>query len=284
MNLIDSIYDILPELYANPKTNIIFHYTNPTGLNGIISSKKLWLSELSYMNDPNEIKYGMHEFNNEVLGQLNKILKSQKYNENDFQCKILNSMIQKFHDGDFVDERYVFILSFCENGDLLSQWKGYANYGEGYSIGFKINSLKQIDGAILGRVIYDDKKKKAIIAKIIDGIISDEKQYLKLGQEKYMINAFATMHYFSCFFKSSYFTEECEWRLVCHYTENKKLNILLRPSKLGLIPYIEIDISNIFNSIDRIIIGPKLDFFINRKVLSMKVDRQKIVPSSNNLQ
>ena len=39
---------------------------------------------------------------------------------------------------DYIDKYYeTYICSFSENGDLLSQWRGYCPDGEGYAIGFK---------------------------------------------------------------------------------------------------------------------------------------------------
>jgi hypothetical protein len=30
-----------------------------------------------------------------------------------------------------------FAISFCDDGDLLSQWRGYGSFGSGYAIGFE---------------------------------------------------------------------------------------------------------------------------------------------------
>jgi hypothetical protein len=35
----------------------------------------------------------------------------------------------------------IFVVSFCPDGDLLSQWRGYGQSG-GYAIGFDANILK----------------------------------------------------------------------------------------------------------------------------------------------
>jgi hypothetical protein len=35
-----------------------------------------------------------------------------------------------------------FMACFCENGDLLSQWRGYGSLGGGFSLGFKAKQLK----------------------------------------------------------------------------------------------------------------------------------------------
>ena len=183
-----------------------------------------------------------------------------------------------------LENRYVFIASFCENGDLLSQWKGYANYGEGYSISIPINALKEIPNVVIGRVIYNDTRKDAIIDKIIKGILEDKENYDRIGEEKFLETVFLLIEYFSCFFKSQFFEEEKEWRLVFHYKEEFGYKIIHRISKYGTIPYVEIDIPKGVESIENIIVGPKYEITLNRKALIGIFDAKKIQKSSNSLQ
>ena len=42
---------------------------------------------------------------------------------------------------DFHAKTNIYVACFCEIGDLLSQWKGYANFGDGYSIGLRASEL-----------------------------------------------------------------------------------------------------------------------------------------------
>ena len=36
---------------------ILYHYTTPEGLLGILKNKELWYSHIDYLNDESEIKY-----------------------------------------------------------------------------------------------------------------------------------------------------------------------------------------------------------------------------------
>jgi hypothetical protein len=96
MSIVDSIYDILPELYINPATKNIYHYTNSNGLLGILNSKKLWLTEFSYMNDPDEIQHGMKKYYERVLVKLIEILESKKYDSNSYEYRILKKMQESY--------------------------------------------------------------------------------------------------------------------------------------------------------------------------------------------
>ena len=67
----------------------------------------------------------------------------------------------------------IFITCFSEEKDLLSQWKGYANSGFGYSIGFKFSQIierqkmKYFNFATLKKVIYDSDKQEEILTNTI---------------------------------------------------------------------------------------------------------------------
>jgi hypothetical protein len=62
------------------------------------------------------------------------------------------------------------IVSFCENGDLLSQWRAYGAKGSGYSLGFEPSALTRNplgdhfpSSRLLRKAIYDLPTKRALI-------------------------------------------------------------------------------------------------------------------------
>jgi hypothetical protein len=57
-----------------------------------------------------------------------------------------------------------FITCFCENGDLLSQWRGYSDQGEGFAIGFSVAWLLSLKPKWrLIKVIYDRAQQVDLI-------------------------------------------------------------------------------------------------------------------------
>jgi hypothetical protein len=73
----------------------------------------------------------------------------------------------------------IFVTCLCESGDLLSQWRGYAGAGYGYSLGFNTSPLEQMasdSGFILGKCIYDPILQEEIIRQTIDRILNDPNQ------------------------------------------------------------------------------------------------------------
>jgi hypothetical protein len=70
-----------------------------------------------------------------------------------------------------------FVVSFSENGDLLSQWRAYGWLGGGYSIGFHPSALfaavrrhedKPHTGCVLRKVKYQQNQKLEMIRKRIE--------------------------------------------------------------------------------------------------------------------
>jgi hypothetical protein len=112
-----------------------------------------------------------------------------------------------------------FVASFCENGDLLSQWRGYGGVGGGYAIGMsreRLNDLASSQDYELVRLMYGEVEQEAQLetalresVQIARELVSDdqftENMTLMLG-----IAFTAAM----LSIKNLHFREEDEWRLV----------------------------------------------------------------------
>src|SRR5205085_10103226 len=65
----------------------------------------------------------------------------------------------------------VYVASFCENGDLLSQWRAYGAFGGGYAVGFSSIGLYGSEDnecepiRILRPVIYDQVDQTDILQR-----------------------------------------------------------------------------------------------------------------------
>jgi hypothetical protein len=66
-----------------------------------------------------------------------------------------------------------FVACFCEEGDLLSQWRGYGGRGEGLALEFKVSWLHSLRrrGFLLRRVIYRRNLQRAFISKYVQGAL-----------------------------------------------------------------------------------------------------------------
>lgn len=104
----------------------LFHYTTAAGLIGIVRSSQLWATGCEYLNDPQEMSYGI-DLAVEVLIDLCR-----------HDCDPISNLPAMVQNA--LGERNVpsslYVASFCGDGDLLDQWRGYSDAGRGYCIEF----------------------------------------------------------------------------------------------------------------------------------------------------
>jgi hypothetical protein len=273
-----------------PKINTIYHYTNLNNFISIVENQTLYCTNISFLNDKREYKYGVDL----LLGRID-ILKDSGFN-----VEILD-MLTKHIDLIFKSERYV--TCFSKNGDLLSQWRAYANNGKGVAIGFESMMIERRMNLILQRqnVTYDVKEQTEILDELIKIMINffeDHKEifdWSEFGYEWLVVNAIIELlDNIISGFKDPAFFEEQEHRLeyIIDGNMNKRedVEINYRASETQIIPYIkfiseyrrteidkekgrydniDIDDTEIFHlkrrlPIHEIIIGPSLDYEMNK--------------------
>ncbi len=173
---------------------------------------------------------------------------------------------------------------------MLSQWRGYADDANGFSIGFESEILSKLglpaeDDPIsdnffeYGRIEYSEHQQKNDIRKaakqlIIDlkSIAKDKPKDIKKQSMVAFNRCFLQLFKFSIFMKNSFFKEEKEWRLA-HWTQiqynpinsksyaNKDIevtNIEFYSRKNDFVPYITLNFDKIkAELIKEVIIGPK---------------------------
>jgi hypothetical protein len=244
----------------NPST--LFHYTTPIGLLGISSSKKIWATDIRFLNDKKEFQH--------ILDIAHSILeKFYKVNDNP---KKLESL-----DYDFIEHLRinlgrkwnpeVYVASFTKEGDLLSQWRGYCPKG-GFSIGFHFDQLSQIakkhDSDLLP-CVYDFEIQNQILEELL---VLYSKKYVEAMNVNNQKNSDELAHTITNEFiislsalapmlKHESFKEEKEWRIVSSRLRVRP-EIKFRANESTIIPYIEISLCQSEEEIHfkRIFLGP----------------------------
>jgi len=226
----------------------LYHYTDPSGLCGILSGK-LWASSYRFMNDAKEFEY--------AFDLITELYPPQKKTG---MMPVPNSafadQIKKYrwrYESDFL-----FVISFSENPDQLSQWRGYAGLHSGYSIGFSKRFLSSIhSSAELQQCEYNEDSQRAAVKKILDECIpSLSSKYHQHGLDPEYLDevekATAELVPLATRIKHPKFEEEREWRIVIQAIEEIKY----RPSANAVVPYIELEIDPKKKPIEQIIVGP----------------------------
>ena len=251
----------------------LYHYCSNQGFLSIIENRSIWLSALSLSNDSMEGKI--------VSERLMNIAKLDNLDETVLpQYQTIISGLDSFIDG----------LGFClsESGDLLSQWRGYANDATGVSVGFSKNYLEQLSevekpkreyGFKLHKVEYKSefqesllKPTYATIKKLIEEgafnhiakmsslkIRSEEERKKDLAAFYKLL--FKTLELLPVLFllKGKAFQEEREWRIISYLVKNGDINeCSFRAMNDRILPYREFELLDLeTDSIVEVILGPK---------------------------
>ncbi len=223
----------------------LFHYSDLSGITGILETRQLWLSKVQYMNDYSEVEFFIKRLFYIIehlpkFGISNEVLEKVK--------QIINEIRKDF-----------YLASFCENGDLLSQWRGYSNDYVGVSIGLNsetlMNHAKKTNLKLI-RCIYDESIQDNIAISIILDLVDNIEIMDNRLKEDY-IN-YLSIAALTC--KHPSFSEEKEWRLIL--VDSMKKDISVRQSNNQLIPYYKFNFPVWSQSgiIDMCYIGPNGKF------------------------
>lgn len=248
-DLKQELYGLRPITHGEPIQ--LYHYCDSAGLLGILESQKLWATHTLYLNDTTEINY-THELIEEIYHELIE----QAPLDDGLQ---VNDSYQLSYRGLLHRLSYktmrpkpnndIFVICFCKQKDLLSQWRGYGDKGAGYAVGFETNQLKLIDSSFtFHKILYSEVEQKAILHGMIQAVISSFKESIT-GKDHDERERIADEHVLifeeevvtlATYFKHPSFSEEEEWRLVCNGGINSfSKKIKFRASVNGIIPYVE---------------------------------------------
>ena len=166
------------------------------------------------------------------------------------------------------------VFSLSEQGDLLSQWRGYSSSLGGYSIGFKkdllASSLLTL-GFSLEKCVYDREKQEEMIHSLIDNLCKKYKNTKEENEDKINHPSLSTNEFFSNVYnispilKNPSFSEEREWRIISRNGVNFN-RLSFRVGKSMLTPFLKIALPNFKHGlINEIIVGhtPHLDLAKN---------------------
>lgn len=248
MPSIFTIYRILQEdsfniNFGSESNNIVYHYTSIQGLDGIINSNSMWMTDFKYMNDYKEISHGVGLVENLV----NDLEKNDIYNNKEEYFQIWKRFIKKG-----IKKRICISCFSVDNGDSLSQWRGYGNNGSGISIGFKSNSTfwDYQPLASLRKVIYDTDEQNRILKNILHTYLTvpdweENKSRKFISSKKIAKRCISSFYEYITYFKNNSFKDEQEVRWVYKSDKNylkmaklKKPKKEFRISNNKIIPYL----------------------------------------------
>lgn len=226
---------------AHPQAAVIYHYTGPDGLHSMLSSGHIWATDAAYMNDPNELRYG-YDVLAEVVVRERRLQRVQAD---------LCALIERVAHDKIMNGR-VYLASFCEDGDLLSQWRAYGAFGAGFAIGLRRHFLlgrsekERPPFRKLSPVLYDRRRQERILREWLGKVVNPDR--LTEQVEFRLLELFSDV---LMTFKHPSYEAEGEWRLVqfgrvlAGYGSPEMVVTPphFRVRKDGIIPYADLDLT-----------------------------------------
>ncbi len=246
---------VLDEKYLSDIPDVIYHYTSIAAFMDIVRNKVLWASRAEFLNDANEFQYGKRI----LQRHLKKMMGVRKYRR-----------IAERITGELEISVSPFVACFCQDGDLLSQWRGYSTHGQGIAIALSSETFADSD-ADLNNVLYDREKQEALVKKHLTHFVST---FVKFGLDltsvevEYEVNGrIGQTEQYCALLKDPAFSEENEIRLsVQDYEvfddegESGEYQVRYRSRNNLVIPFIEIGLPrNLNNAFIEIVLGPGPD-------------------------
>lgn len=243
---------------TEPEPEILYHYCSNDAFLKIVGGKRIWLSDLSLSNDSMEGKWERYIFF--------KYCREKGLPEAD-----TNRLCVEF---DRITESLGF-AGFClsELGDVLSQWRGYADDAAGVSIGFSRRYLEFAAHAedqrrgiiVIHKAIYDENEQIAIISKIADTMMEYDASRLQSGSTNGVARIFLVYNIINMIysFKNGAFSQEREWRLMVPFSkqagEDGDLDDMqFRATHNRVIPYRTLELTPADHpAIKRVVLGPR---------------------------
>ena len=230
---LESVGTDCPNLIYNPgNLKVIYHYTDLNGLQGIVGTKDIWLTQSRYSNDDDELLHGI-EVVRDAIRERAARARIHKYKE---YLRLVAEIFRK------PLAEAVYICCFCEVDNLLSQWRSYSANGTGVSIGFDPARFSYITGqdsppsglVRLWKVFYDRKIQKALV---IDALEFAYRERSDRPLADVARQAAEAIQFFIPTFKNEDFEEEQEIRLIFTPFPSSAVGPRFRVSKGMLIPY-----------------------------------------------
>jgi hypothetical protein len=151
----------------DPET-LLWHYTNGSGLLGILSTGTLYSTQVSCLNDSSEIRYGQFLFQKALTDRLATLDGDDRVKQ--FAVHYLKliedaaTLVTPPH-----APSPFFVTCFSSEEDDLSTWRAYGR-GQKYAIAFKAKQLFNPANALL-KVNYDANLHKELAAEVVAGTL-----------------------------------------------------------------------------------------------------------------
>jgi len=244
---------------AEDAPELLYHYTSLGSFVEIVRSRSLYATDILYLNDVLEYRHARQLIANRIEERLSDPAEICERAALLWYLKMLNA----------AETEPVYVASFSEKADDISQWRGYVPAGKGICLGFDSAVLREAAYSIgsaatpakrfgaLGKVIYvsDDGGPS------FDDFITSACRYLDIidGDVVRAVAGEGLVNHGAPFYKHSSFKDEAEWRVILWARPGfpSPLEVDSRMGASTLVPFARLRFApNGATFLKKVIIGP----------------------------
>jgi hypothetical protein len=242
----------------------LWHYTDASGLIGILQTGKIWSTQITCLNDNLEQRY---------FGDLvHDIVKTKRAQNADPILEPLFRVADEvLNNRDFAATGQ-FVACFSEIEDDLGQWRGYGGGECGYAIGFRSQGILDVGNSrpdsLLAPMNYEDKRHNTIVADVVrmgeiyfrQGLSRGLPDVEKWARE--FVAAFdEQLSFIACAVKHPKFCGEAERRIVTLLQPGEHMALQFRQKRTLLARHLPLDLTSAIDGkqllpLSRIYVGP----------------------------
>jgi hypothetical protein len=210
----------------------ISHYTNVGGMVGIVEKGCIWASNVSYLNDREELKHGLRG----ATKALKRVLNDSLYDD---WANSLKAVVKEITEGRMPN---TYAACFCQRSDVLSQWRGYGGSDQPVAVTFKRKELEDLFASHKAKLYPVVKAKKQITDHLLENLneltVFEYGAGTFSGPEKHQ-RAYHMLSRLLPRFKNIGFQDERKWRFVVQHETVRDL-VCFRPVGNVIVPYIKL--------------------------------------------
>lgn len=233
---------------------VLSHYTSLEGFLSIIQSNTIRASNILFLNDKEEMQYGI-DVAKDVIGEIEKSAKRTSSTRQQQPREIPG----------------VYASCFCENADMLSQWRGYGAASQSVSIQFDGPRLHHLADAYefdLEGIIYGRKRAMELLRKRLEVEKSDANIMRLIYQDEHTgvdIMRYSRMINLGPRVKNEAFSEEKKWLIIAKQEVIKQVHYRVRDNVI--MPFVKLNAGNGL-PIVRVTFGRGKDTILTEKSIS----------------
>lgn len=240
---------------------------------------QIWATNIKFLNDEHEFLH--------ALDLIKEIIPTAKitteYSEHPIFSSYIDELEKKLKTLDDYVSESIYIFSFSEETDLLSQWRGYCPSDNGFCIVFDVDMIfenvkLEYDNSHLMTCVYKKTNKESLIKDILNKYWFEYvKNDTKESRKSVIIQLANDIVLLASYFKHPSFSEEKEKRIVVILDYAADSDLKFRNGRFSIIPYIELPAPK--DSIKRIIIGPTSNKKLSMKALDLFLEKTHECPT-----